>query len=65
MSERPPHPWIRRIDALNRQAGRLGGLVLLLMLGLGVWNVIGRYQGLAQGLNHSSNPQNEAQWRLF
>jgi TRAP-type mannitol/chloroaromatic compound transport system permease small subunit len=65
MSERPPHPWIRPIDALNRQAGRLGGLALLLMLGLGVWNVIGRYVGLALGLNLSSNALIEAQWLLF
>jgi TRAP-type mannitol/chloroaromatic compound transport system permease small subunit len=53
------------IDRLNRIAGRLGGLALLLMLGLGVWNVIGRYLGLALGLNLSSNALIEAQWLLF
>jgi TRAP-type mannitol/chloroaromatic compound transport system permease small subunit len=60
-----PPAWVRRIDALNRQAGRLGGLALLLMLALGVWNVIGRYLGLVLGLNLSSNALIEAQWLLF
>jgi TRAP-type mannitol/chloroaromatic compound transport system permease small subunit len=56
---------LERIDCLNRLAGRIGGLALLLMLGLGVWNVIGRYLGLALGLNLSSNALIEAQWLLF
>lgn len=60
-----PPTWVRRIDALNRQAARLGGLALLLMLALGVWNVIGRYLGLVLGLNLSSNALIEAQWLLF
>jgi TRAP-type mannitol/chloroaromatic compound transport system permease small subunit len=54
-----------RIDALNRQAGRLGCLALLLMLALGLWNVIGRYLGLALGVNLSSNALIEGQWLLF
>ncbi|MFM8276932.1 MAG: TRAP transporter small permease subunit [Cyanobium sp.] len=57
--------WPERIDRLNGAAGRLGGLALLLMLGLGLWNVIGRYLGLALGLNLSSNALIEAQWLLF
>lgn len=64
-ARRHPAAWPERIDALNRLAGRLGGLALLLMLGLGVWNVIGRYLGLALGLNLSSNALIEAQWLLF
>jgi TRAP-type mannitol/chloroaromatic compound transport system permease small subunit len=57
--------WLERIDRLNALAGRLGALALLLMLGLGVWNVIGRYLGLALGLNLSSNALIEGQWLLF
>ena len=57
--------WVERIDALNRLAGRLGCLALLLMLALGVWNVVGRYLGLALGLNLSSNALIEGQWLLF
>ncbi len=72
MSDRqPPHDprplpdWPHRIDALNRLAGRIGALALLLMLVLGVWNVIGRYLGLALGMNLSSNALIEAQSLLF
>lgn len=65
----PRLAWLERlpgrIDALNRLAGRLGALAILLMLALGVWNVIGRYLGLALGLNLSSNALIEAQWLLF
>lgn len=65
----PRHAWLERlpgrIDALNRIAGRIGGLAILLMLALGVWNVIGRYLGLALGLNLSSNALIEGQWLLF
>jgi len=57
--------WVGRIDALNRLAARLGRLALLLMLALGVWNVVGRYLGLALGLNLSSNALIEGQWLLF
>jgi TRAP-type mannitol/chloroaromatic compound transport system permease small subunit len=56
---------VERIDALNRLAARLGCLALLLMLALGVWNVVGRYLGLALGLNLSSNALIEGQWLLF
>jgi TRAP-type mannitol/chloroaromatic compound transport system permease small subunit len=66
MSDAPPTArWIARIESLNRLAGMAGGLALLLMLSLGVWNVIGRYLGLALGLNLSSNALIEGQWLLF
>jgi TRAP-type mannitol/chloroaromatic compound transport system permease small subunit len=61
----PAPPWIRRIEALNRLAGVCGWLAVLLMLALGVWNVVGRYLGLALGLNLSSNALIEGQWLLF
>jgi TRAP-type mannitol/chloroaromatic compound transport system permease small subunit len=61
----PAPPWIRRIEALNRLAGVAGWLAVLLMLALGVWNVVGRYLGLALGLNLSSNALIEGQWLLF
>jgi TRAP-type mannitol/chloroaromatic compound transport system permease small subunit len=62
----PPLPdGPRRIDALNRRAGRIGAVALLLMLAFGVWNVIGRYLGLALGRNLSSNALIEGQSLLF
>jgi TRAP-type mannitol/chloroaromatic compound transport system permease small subunit len=57
--------WADRIDALNRQAARVGRWALLLMLALGTWNVVGRYVGLAVGRNLSSNALIEGQWHLF
>jgi TRAP-type mannitol/chloroaromatic compound transport system permease small subunit len=57
--------WADRIDALNRQAARVGRWALLLMLTLGTWNVVGRYVGLAVGRNLSSNALIEGQWYLF
>jgi TRAP-type mannitol/chloroaromatic compound transport system permease small subunit len=57
--------WADRIDALNRQAARVGRWALLLMLALGTWNVVGRYVGLAVGRNLSSNALIEGQWYLF
>jgi len=35
------------------------------MLGLGLWNIIGRYVGVAIGHNLSSNKLIEGQWYLF
>ena len=54
-----------RIDAVNRLAAGVGRWALLLMLALGTWNVVGRYAGLAVGLNLSSNALIEGQWYLF
>ena len=53
------------IDRLNQAAGWLGRWALLLMIGIGAWNVVGRYLGLALGLSLSSNALIEAQWFLF
>jgi TRAP-type mannitol/chloroaromatic compound transport system permease small subunit len=55
----------RRIDALNRAVGALCRWIVLVMLGLGVWNVIGRYLGALVGRNLSSNSLIEAQWYAF
>ena len=60
--------WIalsNRIDKLNSTAGAVAGWAILLMLGLGLWNVIGRYLGVAIGHNLSSNRLIESQWYLF
>ena len=54
-----------RIDKLNRAAGIIAQWSILLMLGLGLWNVIGRYLGVAIGQNLSSNRLIEGQWYLF
>ena len=53
------------IDRLNQAAGWLGRWALLMMIGIGAWNVVGRYMGLALGLSLSSNALIEAQWFLF
>lgn len=56
---------VDRIDALNRGAAVVARWAVLLMLGLGAWNVVGRYAGQAFGRNLSSNGLIEAQWYLF
>lgn len=53
------------IDRLNHLIGRLLYGVVLLMVGVGVWNVVGRYLGRAVGQNLSSNALIEIQWYLF
>jgi TRAP-type mannitol/chloroaromatic compound transport system permease small subunit len=53
------------IDRLNQLIGRLLYGVVLLMVGVGVWNVVGRYLGRAVGQNLSSNALIETQWYLF
>ena len=60
--------WIKishRIDKLNQVMGIIARWSILLMLGLGLWNVIGRYVGVAIGHNLSSNRLIEGQWYLF
>ena len=60
--------WIKishRIDKLNQVMGMIARWSILLMLGLGLWNVIGRYVGVAIGHNLSSNRLIEGQWYLF
>ncbi len=60
--------WIKlshRIDKLNQVMGMIARWSILLMLSLGLWNVIGRYVGVAIGHNLSSNRLIEGQWYLF
>ena len=55
----------RWIDTVNEQIGRIAYWLVLAMLGIGCWNVVGRYIGQAIGRNLSSNSLIEAQWYLF
>ena len=62
------NPWLRFVsvvDRLNRGVARLCRWLVLVMLGLGVWNVVGRHLGLLVGRNLSSNSLIEAQWYAF
>ena len=54
-----------RFDRLNQSVSTIARWAVLLMLGLGLWNVIGRYLGVAIGHNLSSNGLIEGQWYLF
>ncbi|MEM9218119.1 MAG: TRAP transporter small permease subunit [Cyanobacteria bacterium P01_F01_bin.150] len=53
------------IDAINKRIGQFAYWLVLAMLGVGSWNVIGRYVGQAIGQNLSSNSLIEAQWYMF
>ncbi len=53
------------IDNLNKKTSLLARWSVVLMLGLGLWNVIGRYIGVSIGHNLSSNRLIESQWYLF
>lgn len=55
----------RWIDALNERIGRLTYWLALVMVGVGSWNVVGRYVGRAVGQNLSSNALIEIQWYIF
>ncbi|MEO0736739.1 MAG: TRAP transporter small permease subunit [Cyanobacteria bacterium J06649_12] len=55
----------RRIDAFTNQIGKFAYWLVLAMIGVGTWNVIGRYLGNLVGQNLSSNALIEAQWYLF
>ncbi len=55
----------KRIDKFNTFLGKLSCWSIILMLGLGLWNVIGRYLGVVIGYNLSSNGLIEGQWYLF
>ncbi len=60
--------WIaisHRLNNINKSFAILARWAVLLMLILGLWNVIGRYLGVAIGQNLSSNRLIEAQWYLF
>ncbi len=50
---------------MNSLIGRLASGLVLVMIGVGSWNVIGRYVGQAVGRNLSSNALIETQWYLF
>ncbi|MEL6929527.1 MAG: TRAP transporter small permease subunit [Cyanobacteria bacterium J06600_6] len=55
----------RAIDQLNEGIGRLTYWLVLLMVGVGAWNVVGRYLGKIIGINLTSNSLIEIQWYLF
>lgn len=55
----------RRIDRFTHLIGKLAYWLVLVMIGVGVWNVLGRYIGHAVGQNLSSNALIETQWYLF
>ncbi len=60
--------WLKianQLDMLNQSVAIIARWAVLLMLGLGLWNVIGRYVGVAIGHNLSSNGLIEGQWYLF
>ena len=54
-----------RLDKVNSSVAIVARWAVLLMLGLGLWNIIGRYVGVAIGHNLSSNRLIEGQWYLF
>jgi len=54
-----------RLDALNKAFAVIARWSVLIMLGLGLWNVVGRYLGVSIGHNLSSNGLIEGQWYLF
>lgn len=55
----------RWIDGFNHRIGRYTYWLVLAMIGVGVWNVVGRYLGYFVGRNLSSNAFIEIQWYLF
>ncbi len=55
----------RKIDRFTNAIGKLTYWLVLVMIGVGVWNVLGRYVGNAIGQNLSSNGLIETQWYLF
>ena len=50
-----------RIDTINESIAKIARWSVLFMLGLGLWNVIGRYLGVAIGQKLSSNGLIEGQ----
>lgn len=55
----------RLIDQFNEYIGRVVYWLALLMIGVGTWNVVGRYIGRSVGQNLSSNALIETQWYIF
>jgi len=58
-------PIARKIDRLTNLIGQLASWLVLVMIGVGVWNVLSRYIGHAIGKNLSANGLIETQWYLF
>ena len=58
-------PIAHKIDRFINAVGKLAYWIVLVMIGVGVWNVLGRYIGNAIGQNLSSNALIETQWYLF
>ncbi len=58
-------PIARQIDRFTCAIGKFAYWLVLVMIGIGVWNVLGRYIGNALGQNLSSNALIETQWYLF
>lgn len=58
-------PIACKIDQFTSAIGKLAYWLVLVMIGVGVWNVLGRYIGNAVGQNLSSNALIETQWYLF
>ena len=58
-------PIARTIDRFTNAIGKLAYWLVIIMIGVGVWNVLGRYVGNAVGQNLSSNALIETQWYLF
>ena len=58
-------PIARNIDRFTNAVGKFAYWIVLVMIGVGVWNVLGRYIGNAIGQNLSSNALIETQWYLF
>lgn len=50
---------------MNEQIGKIAYWLVLAMLGVGCWNVAGRYVGQLLGRSLSSNSLIESQWYLF
>ncbi|WP_017303010.1 TRAP transporter small permease subunit [Spirulina subsalsa] len=55
----------RWIDRLNEGIGRLSTGLVLILVGVGVWNVLARYLGQYIQQNLASNALIEIQWYLF
>ncbi len=53
------------IDLITEWYGKIVYWLVLVMIGIGVWNVVGRYIGRIIGENLSSNSLIELQWYLF
>lgn len=58
-------PLARKIDRITNLIGKLASWLVLVMIGVGVWNVLSRYIGHAIGKNLSANGLIETQWYLF